>query len=182
MRACVHMPVRVRVLVRVRMLANFDFQPLPLTTVNVYVRSRAHHTQKRRIPCVPPALARTHAYACCPTVRPYHVICCWQHIARNTFCKFVSKLFDSAWGHQCETKRSKQIITIRSVHAIRRMCFANGGERASTLAISATGSARQKDRNALLKAAGTWGMAEQIDNLTLLQDTHAIRTKPPQGH
>ena len=61
MRACVHMPVRVRVLVRVRMLANFDFQPLPLTTVNVYVRSRAHHTHKRRIPCVPPA---TRTYTC----------------------------------------------------------------------------------------------------------------------
>ena len=78
----------------------------------------------------------------CPIVRPYHVICCWQHVTRNTICKFVWKLSDSAWGHQCETKRSKQNTTMCSVHAVRRMCFANGEEHASTLAM-----ARQRARD-----------------------------------
>ena len=43
-----------------------------------------------------------------PIVRPYHMICCWQHVARNTICKFVWKRFDLDWGLQCETKRSKR--------------------------------------------------------------------------
>ena len=44
-------------------------------------------------------------------VRPYRMICCWQHVSRNTICKFVWKLFDSDCGRQCETKRSKQQLT-----------------------------------------------------------------------
>ena len=78
----------------------------------------------------------------CPIVHPYHVICCWQHVTRNTICKIVWKLSDSAWGNQCETKRSKQNMTMCSVHAVRRMCFANGEEHASTLAM-----ARQQARD-----------------------------------
>ena len=108
--------------------------------VCVCARARA------RVFRLPPA--HTHAYECapmrqhCPIVHPYHVICCWQHVTRNTICKIVWKLSDSAWGHQCETKRSKQNMTMCSVHAVRRMCFANGEEHASTLAM-----ARQQARD-----------------------------------
>ena len=64
----------------------------------------------------------------CPMVRLYYMICRLQHVARNAFYKFDWKLVVVAWGLQCETKRSKQQNTMRSVHVIR---FANGEERAS---------------------------------------------------